>query len=572
MTSTLPPDPPNFNGINYNPSFWSNATSTGLTYNQALKNFLAFPVAQGTETLQNTNVNGTLTLINTTTPSETYSQYIDPNPNLDMTLSTTQTAGGLTIRTPTNSFTMNPNTFNQNLTTPAPVTGLQMLNPIDMANFSIVNMGQYSTAYTQLLNTHEDYVATCNYVNNMIVNGQGILDNANIWTNTNTFNSFVNIGTVNASNYYSQLSQIANGALNFNNQCPSANFPNINFQCKNGSNVMTNYFSITPQKLDSNTSLNMNNQVIYGVNELSFSQTNDLCTIASNLFAPQFIFTNSIAYDINAVPTIVFYLNNTNNVGLNSPLSINTTAVDINNNLFINSGADITLSSGTAIIGNVATPNTISNVNLTSSTATTPQTTDNDTSIATTAYVKNNLNNYATLASPVFSGNPTAPTPLSTDNDTSIATTAFVQTLTGNPSVTNFTATSGSANSSFVGSATINTGSIVTYGLCSFINTPITIQMNVAITTTTVLAVITFATLPWTTWPNPYPSSLNITTTCLTGTAAGTQKNCTTLLPSTSAPPYTLSIVTSTIWNGLPAGTQFSFNLQNIVQAPFSIN
>jgi microcystin-dependent protein len=35
----------------------------------------------------------------------------------------------------------------------------------------------------------------------------------------------------------------------------------------------------------------------------------------------------------------------------------------------------------------------------------------------------------ATVASPAFSGNPTAPTPVSTDNDTSIATTAFVQNL-----------------------------------------------------------------------------------------------------------------------------------------------
>ena len=35
----------------------------------------------------------------------------------------------------------------------------------------------------------------------------------------------------------------------------------------------------------------------------------------------------------------------------------------------------------------------------------------------------------ATLASPSLSGNPTAPTPASGDNDTSIATTAFVKTL-----------------------------------------------------------------------------------------------------------------------------------------------
>lgn len=59
-------------------------------------------------------------------------------------------------------------------------------------------------------------------------------------------------------------------------------------------------------------------------------------------------------------------------------------------------------------------------------TAPTPATGDNDTSIATTAFVK--AQGYATLASPALTGNPTAPTPTAGDNDTSIATTAFVTT------------------------------------------------------------------------------------------------------------------------------------------------
>lgn len=58
--------------------------------------------------------------------------------------------------------------------------------------------------------------------------------------------------------------------------------------------------------------------------------------------------------------------------------------------------------------------------------APTPATADNDTSIATTAYVKSNLATYAPLASPALTGNPTAPTASPGDNDTSIATTAFV--------------------------------------------------------------------------------------------------------------------------------------------------
>jgi hypothetical protein len=47
-------------------------------------------------------------------------------------------------------------------------------------------------------------------------------------------------------------------------------------------------------------------------------------------------------------------------------------------------------------------------------------------------YVGIDLSAYAPLASPVFTGNPTAPTPTAGDNDTSIATTAFVNTKAGN--------------------------------------------------------------------------------------------------------------------------------------------
>lgn len=61
-------------------------------------------------------------------------------------------------------------------------------------------------------------------------------------------------------------------------------------------------------------------------------------------------------------------------------------------------------------------------------TAPTPSASDNDTTIATTAFVQTELGDYATLASPSLSGNPTAPTASSGDNDTSIATTAFVTT------------------------------------------------------------------------------------------------------------------------------------------------
>jgi hypothetical protein len=86
-------------------------------------------------------------------------------------------------------------------------------------------MGQYSTAYTQVNNTNLDYVATCNYVNNMIVNSNGILDNNNLWTGSNTFNNTVYIGsdTINSTintNTTSKITTFANsqtgGGYTFN--------------------------------------------------------------------------------------------------------------------------------------------------------------------------------------------------------------------------------------------------------------------------------------------------------------------------------------------------------------------
>lgn len=64
-------------------------------------------------------------------------------------------------------------------------------------------------------------------------------------------------------------------------------------------------------------------------------------------------------------------------------------------------------------------------------TAPTPIAGDNDTSIATTAFVTSAVSTATTglapLASPALTGTPTAPTPATADNDISIATTAFVK-------------------------------------------------------------------------------------------------------------------------------------------------
>lgn len=63
--------------------------------------------------------------------------------------------------------------------------------------------------------------------------------------------------------------------------------------------------------------------------------------------------------------------------------------------------------------------------------APTPATADNDTSIATTAFVK--AQGYAPLADPALTGNPTAPTPAVGTDTTQVATTAFVKAQLNSP-------------------------------------------------------------------------------------------------------------------------------------------
>jgi hypothetical protein len=108
--------------------------------------------------------------------------------------------------------------------------------------------------------------------------------------------------------------------------------------------------------------------------------------------------------------------------------------------------------------------------------APTPLTADNDTSIATTAYVQaqgyqtaanvtSALAPYALLASPTFTGDPKAPTPLTADNDTSIATTAFVKAQGyGTGTLTGVTAGAGITVSGSAPSPTVAITNAITAG------------------------------------------------------------------------------------------------------------
>ena len=118
---------------------------------------------------------------------------------------------------------------------------------------------------------------------------------------------------------------------------------------------------------------------------------------------------------------------------------IATTAFVYQANLSLKGYTDAAI---TTINGTLVTKSPIADPTFTGNPkAPTPLDGDNDTSIATTAFVQSAnlaIKGYvdaadalkATIASPTFTGNPQAPTPAFGDNSTSIATTAFVQNNT----------------------------------------------------------------------------------------------------------------------------------------------
>jgi hypothetical protein len=71
--------------------------------------------------------------ITNSTNNDNATFYIDPAPSVDLTLYSNQTNGGLTVRNPTASYTLNPVTISPG------VVGIRSLNPIDMNNQFISN-------------------------------------------------------------------------------------------------------------------------------------------------------------------------------------------------------------------------------------------------------------------------------------------------------------------------------------------------------------------------------------------------------------------------------------------------
>ena len=77
MATELPPNVELFNTINFNSAFFTNINSGYLTFSEASTLFLQYPTAQGKETLQNTTVNGDLTVAKDLIVNGEYVQFPD---------------------------------------------------------------------------------------------------------------------------------------------------------------------------------------------------------------------------------------------------------------------------------------------------------------------------------------------------------------------------------------------------------------------------------------------------------------------------------------------------------------
>lgn len=334
--------------------------------------------------------------------------YLNPSVGEDITLYTNQTPnGGLTIRGANGaSFTMNPANIQGG-------AGCSFINPLSLnandlsglANVygnnggtisfkNPVSLGTNATATTQASGNSSTLVATTAFVQDAVqVSGVQVGDSPLLWSGNNTWQT--NIGD---STYV---------------------FPyglNVGWNAKTGTGdsdlICIGGTTGNPLTGGLNVYLSTEPTTITSATVPKF-QVN-----SNNVNIP----TGS-TYSINGINILTPY---STTVQMNSAISTATSGLaPINSPTF--TGLPLLTTTPTAGISNA---NAIANLQYIT-----------NQGFATVSQIPS-LAGYALLASPIFTGNPQAPTPLSTDNDTSIATTAYVQTaISGATTTTTITST-----------------------------------------------------------------------------------------------------------------------------------
>jgi hypothetical protein len=324
-------------------------------------------------------VNGPIVFTNTTSTGGTGSIYVDPDNTTDITIYSAQsTNAGLTVRNPTNSYTINPATIN------GTNNWANFLNPINSAlgiNAGYVNINGTSSS---TLNVYAPS-STINYTQIRQENGSSTVIANSYWDGTSGGGIFFQFR--NSTGYGSPF-YITSGLVSClpTLTCYSAiNAPQYNLSTSvGGSGINFKYYASGVASMN-----------ILGVDTFAIQNTgNNIMTFNYN--------------DINAYKDI----NMNNN--------------DINNCNSVNSSGTLTLTATTGITASVPITIPYNGVY--------PQI--NTYTAANIAYVNDGLYYKAPLASPAFTGTPTAPIPANNNIPAQIATTGYVVSVA--PSVLDF--------------------------------------------------------------------------------------------------------------------------------------
>ena len=236
----------------------------------------------------NTDIDGTTAPLrfNNVVSGEYGSLFVDPTTNLDLTLYSNQSNGGLTIRNPNYSFTMNP-TIGNVATFINPIEStLSMTSPIYFLTNSNLN-NTYSNIL-QLTNTIAGnqnpniYISLNNSSNTQInaieINQSRILASLNLNMNNNTIQSCTNVQTnqLTFPFYGSNISQsptLNPQIMAFTNSAPANLNPQFYYQLLNSGGTYTVPLQLTSTENLSNVDLNMNQNDINNCKSVNSSST-----------------------------------------------------------------------------------------------------------------------------------------------------------------------------------------------------------------------------------------------------------------------------------------------------------
>jgi hypothetical protein len=327
--------------------------------------------------------NAPIVFTNTTTTGGTGSIFVDPNNNVDITIYSAQNGGGLTVRNPYDSFTVNP----ANVNNIANVASFQ--NPINTT-------GNLSTQQ-----------------NIKIFDGSTFANYTNLDQGNNSF-SLTNYAIGSQTNFYS---------TNSTSQVPSITY---------NANEIDLYVNNAPQLVATANNVKINNTLNCATANLTTPTTSSAgCTIMRNIKGTgeigiiaynnngndngmNFYTINAGIVDANVVPDLVIPVSNTSPIVSTHPIQVPTLTYPntTNTNYLATVGYVANLAplaspalTGTATLNgqNIATSNQLASYAPLASPALTGTATLNGQNITTS----NQLASYAPLASPALTGTAT---------------------------------------------------------------------------------------------------------------------------------------------------------------------